>query len=78
MPGWIELCGRSVAIYVHENVPGVTSDLTPTAQMMAAYPYLKLPKPRLVRHTIPTEVLRSWTLSALRPENMSSGALPTR
>ena len=125
--------GDSVVMFVHENVPGVTSDHTPTAAQMVQFPYLKLPRcacqnargqrrrvvlprslpshrlvalsarrahaprdtmrpdtlpsslvtpfplrPRLVRHTIPRNVLRDWTLSALRPENMSSGPPPTR
>ena len=69
--------GSSVAFYVHENVAGITSDHTPTAMQMVAFPYLKLPRPRLMRHTVPLEALRSWTLSALRPENMSTGPLPT-
>ena len=63
--------GESVALYVHENVPGVTSDITPTAAQMAQFPYLKLPRPRLVRHTVPASALRTWTKRAL-------GAMPTR
>ncbi len=56
----------SVAIYVHENVPGVTSDITPTSSQMREHPYLRLPRPRLVRHTIPLTALRQWTDEALK------------
>ena len=55
-----------VALYVHENVAGVTSDITPTAAQMQQFPYLKLPRPRLVRHTLPVAALRRWTEEALR------------
>ena len=75
--GWVREGESSVALFVHENVPGVTSDHTPTREQMATFPYLKLPRPRLVRHTIPSDALLRWTLSALRPENMSHGTLPT-
>lgn len=57
--------GDLISLYIHENVPGVTSDITPTPAMMRDHPYLRLPKPRLVRHTIPIEALRRWTLDAL-------------
>ena len=62
----VEEGGGSVALYVHENVPGVTSDITPTAAQMVQFPYLKLPRPRLVRHSIPSTVLRQWTDEALK------------
>jgi hypothetical protein len=57
--------GGAVSLYVHENVPGVTSDITPTAATMRDFPYLKLPRPRLVRHTMPSEVLLNWTHATL-------------
>ncbi len=56
--------GRHVAIFVHENVPGVTTD-DPNIKL-AAHPYLQLPRPRLVRHTVPADELRSWSQMALR------------
>ena len=62
--GWVR-DGESVALFVHENVPGVTSDVTPTAAQMKEFPYLKLPRPRLVRHTIPAAALRKWADEAL-------------
>ena len=57
--------GDVVSLYVHENVPGVTSDITPTAQQMKEFPYLKLPRPRLVRHSMPVDALKRWTEEAL-------------
>ena len=54
-----------VVLYVHENVPGVTSDLTPSSAQMQQFPYLRLPRPRLVRHTLPVAALRRWTEAAL-------------
>lgn len=62
---FLEPGGSTVVLYVHENVPGVTSDVTPTASQMAQFPYLRLPRPRLVRHTIPADALRRWTAAAL-------------
>ena len=62
----LEPGGTHVLLYVHENVPGVTSDITPTAAQMVQFPYLKLPRPRLVRHRIPVDALRRWTEAALR------------
>jgi hypothetical protein len=56
---------HTVALYVHENVPGVTSDITPTAAQMTQFPYLRLPRPRLVRHRMPAAALRRWTDQAL-------------
>ena len=61
--------GPDVVVFIHENVPGVTSDLTPTAAQMAAYPYLKLPRPRLMRHALPADEFLRWTLRALRTLN---------
>ena len=36
------------------------------AEKMREFPYLKLPRPRLVRHTIPEAALLRWTLVLLR------------
>lgn len=57
--------GKSVSMYIHENVPGTTSDVAPNKMKMDFHPYLRLPPPRLVRHTIPALALRRWTLEAL-------------
>ena len=58
--------GESVAFYVHENVPGTTSDTAVVGTTkLAFFPYLKLPPARLVRYSIPAKALRQWTLEAL-------------
>ena len=67
--------GPLVSLYVHENVPGVTSDLTPTPAQMVAHPYLKLPRPRLVRHTLPADALRTWTLATLSTLDNTTGGV---
>lgn len=58
--------GDEVAIFVHENVPGTTTDGLPTTAELKAYPYLKTGRTRLMRHTIPAKDLRRWTMAALR------------
>ena len=55
---------------------GATCGL-PTPAQMAQFPYLKLPRPRLMRYTLPAAALLRWTLRALRSVNASSGAAPS-
>jgi hypothetical protein len=57
--------GESVSMYVHENVPGTTSELFFNDVLMRFHPYLKLPPPRLVRYTMPAQALRKWTRGVL-------------
>ena len=55
--------GDEVALFVHENIPGITTD-DPNIKV-GAHPYLRLPRTRLVRHSIPLAELRRWTERAL-------------
>ena len=67
--GFVQEGNDSVALYVHENVPGTTSDTAPSPAQLQDFPYLKLPRPRLVRHSLPAAALRAWTEAALRGDH---------
>ena len=58
--------GDAAHIYIHHNVPGVTADVSPSPKAQAEHPYLKLPRTRLVRYTIPLAALREWTIKSKR------------
>lgn len=58
--------GDYVHFYVHENVPGVTADVSPTPRMLQAHPYLRLPPTRIVRYRVPMHELAQWTNVSLR------------
>lgn len=59
----LTLQGGEVSLWVHENVPGVTTD-DPNVKV-AQHTYLTLPRTRLVRHSVPVGQLRAWALKAL-------------
>lgn len=56
---------ESVSFYVHENVPGTTSDVAVLGKKLDFHPYLRLPPSRLVRYTMPAQELLQWTRVAL-------------